>query len=63
MRPKQFVRAHSMKQEFLIIHTQWVRMSKKKGTVKQEEKQLKPRLLEEVDKRRDKKTMVEVWGV
>jgi hypothetical protein len=32
MRPKQFVRAHSMKQEFLIIHTQWVRMSKKKGT-------------------------------
>ena len=33
MRPKQFVRAHSMKQEFLIIHTQWVRMSKKKGTV------------------------------
>jgi len=32
MRPKQFVRAHSMKQEFFIIHTQWVRMSKKKGT-------------------------------
>jgi len=32
MRPKQFVRAHSMKQEFLIIHTQWVRMSKKNGT-------------------------------
>jgi hypothetical protein len=32
MRPKQFVRAHSMKQEFLIIHTQWIRMSKKKGT-------------------------------
>ena len=32
MRPKQFVRAHSMKQEFLIIHTQWVRMNKKKGT-------------------------------
>ncbi len=32
MRPKQFVRAPSMKQEFLIIHTQWVRMSKKKGT-------------------------------
>jgi hypothetical protein len=32
MRPKQFVRAHSMKQEFLIIHTRRVRMSKKKGT-------------------------------